>query len=101
MRRFRPIVLTAGAAVLAMIPLSRSVFWGPMAVAIMGGLMVATVLTLLFLPALYAAWFRVKRPVGQAGAGGSADRPPAIGDRRGVTQGRSTVMLNGPALAAA
>ena len=61
-RRFRPIVLTALAAVLAMIPLSRSVFFGPMAVAIMGGLIVATVLTLLFLPALYAAWFRVKKP---------------------------------------
>ncbi len=61
-RRMRPIVLTAAAAVLAMIPLSRSVFWGPMAVAIMGGLIVATVLTLLALPAMYAAWFRVKRP---------------------------------------
>ncbi|MBM7059885.1 efflux RND transporter permease subunit [Pseudomonas sp. UL073] len=60
-RRFRPIVLTALAAVLAMIPLSRSIFFGPMAVAIMGGLIVATALTLLFLPALYAAWFRVKR----------------------------------------
>ena len=60
-RRSRPIVLTAAAAVLAMIPLSRSVFWGPMAVAIMGGLIVATVLTLLALPAMYAAWFRVKR----------------------------------------
>ncbi|TRX75543.1 efflux RND transporter permease subunit [Pseudomonas mangiferae] len=60
-RRFRPIVLTALAAVLAMIPLSRSVFFGPMAVAIMGGLIVATALTLLFLPALYAAWFRVRR----------------------------------------
>jgi multidrug efflux pump subunit AcrB len=59
-RRFRPIILTAAAAVLAMIPLSRSVFWGPMAVAIMGGLIVATVLTLLALPAMYAAWFRVK-----------------------------------------
>lgn len=59
-RRFRPIVLTALASVLAMIPLSRSVFFGPMAVAIMGGLVVATALTLLFLPALYAAWFRVK-----------------------------------------
>ncbi|NQD91074.1 efflux RND transporter permease subunit [Pseudomonas sp. CrR25] len=59
-RRFRPIVLTALAAVLAMIPLSRSVFFGPMAVAIMGGLIIATALTLLFLPALYAAWFRVK-----------------------------------------
>ncbi|MEO6352671.1 MAG: efflux RND transporter permease subunit, partial [Burkholderiaceae bacterium] len=61
-RRCRPIVLTAAAAVLAMIPLSRSVFWGPMAVAIMGGLIIATALTLLFLPALYAAWFRVKKP---------------------------------------
>jgi len=60
-RRLRPIILTAAAAVLAMIPLSRSVFWGPMAVAIMGGLVVATVLTLLALPALYAAWFRVER----------------------------------------
>ena len=60
-RRARPIVLTAAAAVLAMIPLSRSVFWGPMAVAIMGGLVVATALTLLALPAMYAAWFRVKR----------------------------------------
>ncbi len=60
-RRFRPIVLTAAAAVLAMIPLSRSIFWGPMAVAIMGGLIVATALTLLALPAMYAAWFRVKK----------------------------------------
>ena len=62
-RRFRPIMLTAAAAILAMIPLTRSNFWGPMAVAIMGGLLVATVLTLLFLPALYAAWFRVREPV--------------------------------------
>ena len=61
-RRFRPIVLTAAAAILAMIPLTRSVFFGPMAVAIMGGLAVATLLTVLFLPALYAAWFRVKVP---------------------------------------
>jgi multidrug efflux pump len=61
-RRFRPIVLTAAAAVLAMIPLTRSAFFGPMAVAIMGGLVVATALTLLFLPALYAAWFRVVVP---------------------------------------
>jgi len=65
-RRFRPIVLTAAAAVLAMIPLSRSVFWGPMAVAIMGGLIVATVLTLLALPAMYAAWFRVRPPESEA-----------------------------------
>ena len=66
-RRLRPIVLTAAAAVLAMIPLSRSVFWGPMAVAIMGGLIVATVLTLLALPAMYAAWYRVRRPPMAAG----------------------------------
>ena len=72
-RRFRPIVLTALAAILAMVPLSRSVFFGPMAVAIMGGLAVATVLTLLFVPALYAAWFRVRRdeppPAAAAGRG--------------------------------
>lgn len=65
-RRFRPIVLTAMAAVLAMIPLSRSAFFGPMAVAIMGGLTVATALTLLFLPALYAAWFKVRQEEGGA-----------------------------------
>ncbi len=61
-RRFRPIVLTAAAAILAMIPLIQSAFFGPMAVAIMGGLTVATLLTLLFLPALYAAWYRVEYP---------------------------------------
>jgi multidrug efflux pump len=64
-RRFRPILLTAAAAILAMIPLTQSNFWGPMAVAIMGGLLVATALTLLFLPALYAAWFRIRRPAQQ------------------------------------
>jgi multidrug efflux pump len=61
-RRFRPIMLTAAAAVLAMIPLTRSELWGPMAMAIMGGLVVATVLTVLFVPALYAAWYRIGRP---------------------------------------
>lgn len=61
-RRFRPIMLTAAAAILAMIPLTRSVFWGPMAVVIMGGLLVATLLTLFYLPALYAMWFKVSRP---------------------------------------
>lgn len=59
-RRLRPILLTAVAAILAMIPLTGSVFWGPMAVAIMGGLLVATVLTMLFLPALYATWLGIK-----------------------------------------
>jgi len=66
-RRFRPIVLTALAAVLAMIPLSRSAFYGSMAVAIMGGLIVGTVLTLVFLPVLYATWFRVKEAEAAAG----------------------------------
>jgi len=59
--RTRPVMLTAAATVLAMIPLARSVFWGPMAIAIMGGLTVATGLTIFFVPALYAAWFRVER----------------------------------------
>ena len=59
-RRFRPILLTAAAAVLAMVPLSRDVLWGPMAFAIMGGLIVATIMTVLFVPALYVAWYRVR-----------------------------------------
>ncbi|WP_374479958.1 efflux RND transporter permease subunit [Zoogloea sp.] len=67
-RRLRPIALTAAAAVLAMIPLTRSAFFGPMAVAIMGGLIVATLLTLLFVPALYAAWYRVKPVPGDGSA---------------------------------
>ena len=62
MRRFRPITLTAAAAILAMIPLSRDVLWGPMAVSIMGGLVVATALTLLMVPALYVAWYRIRPP---------------------------------------
>lgn len=62
-RRARPVVLTAAAAILAMIPLTHSVFWGPMAIAIMGGLIVATALTLVFVPALYAAWFKVRPSV--------------------------------------
>jgi multidrug efflux pump len=61
-RRFRPILLTAAAAILAMVPLSQNDFFGPQAIAIMGGLTVATVLTVFFLPALYAAWFDARRP---------------------------------------
>ena len=61
-RRFRPIVLTAVASMLGMLPLVPDTFFGPMAVSLMGGLLVATVLTCLFLPALYAAWYRVKAP---------------------------------------
>jgi multidrug efflux pump len=78
-RRLRPIVLTAAAAVLAMIPLSRSVFWGPMAVAIMGGLIVATLLTLLALPAMYAAWFRVRRENGPVQGAQVSGAVPAYG----------------------
>jgi multidrug efflux pump len=59
-RRARPVLLTALAAILGMIPLARSIFWGPMAITIMGGLFVATLLTLLVVPALYAIWFRVR-----------------------------------------
>ena len=68
--RFRPIMLTAISTVLGMIPIAPTVFWGPMAFAIMGGLLVATLLTLVFLPALYVAWFRVKEPAddGREGA---------------------------------
>jgi len=76
-RRFRPIMLTAAAAILAMIPLSRSAFFGPMAVAIMGGLTVATALTVLFLPALYAAWNRVQRPDRAPDTPPGADRTAA------------------------
>ncbi len=65
MSRFRPIMLTAVSTVLGMIPIAPTVFWGPMAYAIMGGLLVATVLTLIFLPALYVAWFRVERAGGR------------------------------------
>ena len=76
-RRARPVVLTAAAAIFAMIPLTRSVFWGPMAISIMGGLIVATVLTLAAVPALYALWFRVRRPGDSAaGAAGAATNGP-------------------------
>jgi multidrug efflux pump subunit AcrB len=61
--RFRPILLTASAAILGMIPIAPTIFWGPMAYAIMGGLAVATLLTLVFLPALYVTWFQIKRPL--------------------------------------
>ena len=74
-RRSRPVVLTAASAMLAMVPLSTSVFWGPMAIAIMGGLLVGTVLTLAFVPALYAAWFRVPRSAIPAAAAAPALSP--------------------------
>ena len=69
--RMRPIALTAAAASLALIPIAREVFWGPMAYAMMGGIIAGTAITLLFLPALYVAWFRIKEPEH------GADEPPA------------------------
>ena len=60
--RMRPILLTAAAASLGLMPIAREIFWGPMAYAMMGGIIVGTLLTLLFLPALYVAWFRIKEP---------------------------------------
>ena len=85
--RTRPVALTAAATVLAMVPLTRSIFWGPMAIAIMGGLTVATILTIFFVPALYAAWFRVAR------GGPGQDRVPAsrrsLPEHGGISQGQS------------
>jgi multidrug efflux pump subunit AcrB len=81
--RFRPILLTASAAILGMIPIAPTIFWGPMAYAIMGGLAVATLLTLVFLPALYVAWFRIRQPNTQA----LADRPHLL--REDLSQGHS------------
>jgi multidrug efflux pump subunit AcrB len=83
-RRARPVILTALAAILAMVPLSRSAFWGPMAITIMGGLFIATFLTLLFLPSLYALWYRKR--LGEQGQ--TADNIPGaseIAQRRAIT----------------
>ncbi len=81
-RRARPVILTAATAILAMIPLTRSVFWGPMAMAIMGGLSIATFLTLVNLPALYVIFFRVKPSLASAtqAAESGAVHPPATHD---------------------
>jgi multidrug efflux pump len=78
-RRARPILLTAAAAILAMIPLARTAFWGPMAVAIMGGLASATLLTLYFVPALYAAAFRIRLQQAAATARAPAEEPFGTG----------------------
>jgi len=82
-RRFRPILLTAAAAVLAMIPLSRNDFFGPQAITIMGGLIVATALTVFFLPALYAAWFKVERAAARETPPGEAQAEPALSHATG------------------
>ena len=86
MHRFRPILLTAAAAILGMVPIAPTVFWGPMAYAIMGGLAVATLLTLVFLPALYVAWFRIERRSREAGRTDPAAR--RCGTRRRRVAGR-------------
>ena len=83
--RLRPILLTAAAAILGMIPIAPTVFWGPMAYAVMGGLVVATLLTLVFLPALYVTWFRINPP-GQAGRASSANRT-RLGNHRAGSLG--------------
>ena len=82
----RPVALTALAAILAMIPLSGSAFWGPMALTIMGGLFVATFLTVLFLPALYATWFRRHLGEGLAEAKGARAQTLADGLARGAAE---------------
>jgi multidrug efflux pump subunit AcrB len=79
-RRFRPIMLTAVAAVLALIPISQSAFWGPLAYAMMGGIMVATVLTIIVLPAAYALFFRVKRPAPVPQAAAALEEPTAFAE---------------------
>jgi multidrug efflux pump subunit AcrB len=76
--RTRPILLTAAAAILGMVPIAWNVFWGPMAFAVMGGLAVATVLTLVFLPALYVAWFRVALPPSSALTTAKSPKPAGI-----------------------
>ncbi|WP_188262914.1 efflux RND transporter permease subunit [Azospirillum tabaci] len=90
MHRVRPILLTAAAASLGMIPIAPEVFWGPMAYAIIGGLIVATLLTLLFLPALYVAWFRIREPAAEERAKPRYDEaahPPGPAPTKGVTSG--------------
>ena len=89
MHRVRPILLTAAAASLGMIPIAPEVFWGPMAYAIIGGLVVATALTLLFLPALYVTWFRIKEP-GREKTTGEVVEPPACRGGRRMTRVRQS-----------
>jgi predicted RND superfamily exporter protein len=90
MHRVRPILLTAAAASLGMIPIAPEVFWGPMAYAIIGGLIVATALTLLFLPALYVAWFRIKKPAREKTTGevASPGHDPVLGPYGPMPQAR-------------
>ena len=82
--RLRPILLTAAAAILGMIPIAPTVFWGPMAYAVIGGLAVATLLTLVFLPALYVAWFRVQPPQMTAAHANAGEPSASTSDLRPV-----------------
>ena len=86
--RFRPIMLTAVSTVLGMIPIAPTVFWGPMAFAIMGGLLVGTLLTLVFLPALYVAWF------GRRGGKGGGAAGPAARRRRCLSPPQRTALCS-------
>lgn len=85
--RMRPIMLTAAAATLALIPIAREIFWGPMAFAMMGGIVAGTILTLLFLPALYVAWFRLPEPDDRATAGNSDGESPPPGEAEATPAG--------------
>jgi multidrug efflux pump subunit AcrB len=76
--RMRPILLTAAAASLALIPIAREIFWGPMAYAMMGGIIVGTLLTLLFLPALYVAWFRISEEPNDSPAATACESTPLV-----------------------
>ena len=98
LHRFRPILLTAAAAILGMIPIAPTIFWGPMAYAIMGGLAVATLLTLVFLPALYVAWFRIKDP---AAANPKTEPEPSVGIPTTLPVQIATVEPHGAAAMAA
>jgi multidrug efflux pump len=97
--RFRPILLTAAAAILGMIPIAPTIFWGPMAYAIMGGLAVATLLTLVFLPALYVSWFRIKPPqhAGQPLSGAGDSPGPETPRRDAAKTEESSAAASGPA----
>ena len=98
MHRVRPILLTAAAASLGMIPIAPEVFWGPMAYAIIGGLIVATMLTLIFLPALYVAWFRIKEPAAEERATPRRDtaaHPPGPPPTTAPTKGPTTGVTSG------
>jgi multidrug efflux pump len=95
--RLRPILLTAAAAILGMIPIARTVFWGPMAYAVIGGLMVATLLTLVFLPALYVAWFRIQPPQGSEPSSGS-EADPHLKSGKVVSRLKEIPAISVPAL---